>query len=439
MKTHDNTKGVFISMIIHRLFLALMVLTPMIAQEVNIGPTYSTTTLSNPFPVDTVFRPVIIEAATHEGFYVPLTLYPVPGDTVTYTVGAFTATSRWDYSLDTLDLPDIQVWSLEDTARMPRDTVYYGENALAGVVRTLTPSDTAQTLLFRFYSDSLRMSQWGFLTFLVKSDIMGDLGSLMPLEIGNVWRYSGPWPEYSAERWEVISEESYGDTHRYTIERERKFSPYSATPGFLTTATSIVQVVESRPFRVDLVGGTMILGMVCDFAIPPNVHYYTLFGWARESSEDWLFYQDGTGFGQRWKLGVGLVHVWGDNVGTITQLEAFRVGDSTVGWIGNLVSVDDHEDPLFPEEFGVSAFPNPFNPSINIEYKLPEHLDVSLQVIDITGREIQTLVSTSQASGNYTATWDGLDHDGHQVPGGMYFARMQAGEYSSVVKMVYLR
>jgi len=84
-------------------------------------------------------------------------------------------------------------------------------------------------------------------------------------------------------------------------------------------------------------------------------------------------------------------------------------------------------------------FPNPFNPSTTIEYELPEHSDVLLTIYDIAGREVQTLVSKAQPVGSYKASWNGTNQDGKQVAGGMYFARLQAGEYSSVVKMVYLR
>ena len=86
----------------------------------------------------------------------------------------------------------------------------------------------------------------------------------------------------------------------------------------------------------------------------------------------------------------------------------------------------------------LAAHPNPFNPSTTIEYQLPERTDVLLSIYDIAGREVQELVSASKEAGIYTSTWNGVDQDGHGVPGGMYFARLQAGESSSVVKMVVL-
>ncbi|NQT62958.1 MAG: T9SS type A sorting domain-containing protein [Candidatus Marinimicrobia bacterium] len=100
----------------------------------------------------------------------------------------------------------------------------------------------------------------------------------------------------------------------------------------------------------------------------------------------------------------------------------------------------EQESPSLPNtSVVVHVYPNPFNPSTTIEYELPEQAKVSLAIYDVTGREVQTLVTKSQVAGSYQATWDGTDQSCNQVAAGMYFARLQAGEYSSVVKMVYLR
>ncbi|NQT64413.1 MAG: T9SS type A sorting domain-containing protein [Candidatus Marinimicrobia bacterium] len=86
----------------------------------------------------------------------------------------------------------------------------------------------------------------------------------------------------------------------------------------------------------------------------------------------------------------------------------------------------------------LTAYPNPFNPSTIIEYNLPAYSNVSLVIYDVAGRAVNTLFSTSQGPGSYKVRWNGKNKDGHQVAGGLYFARLHAGEYSSVVKIVYL-
>ncbi|NQV16729.1 T9SS type A sorting domain-containing protein, partial [bacterium] len=86
----------------------------------------------------------------------------------------------------------------------------------------------------------------------------------------------------------------------------------------------------------------------------------------------------------------------------------------------------------------LEAYPNPFNPTTTIKYELPERADVRLSIYDIQGHNIQNLVFETQQAGHYETQWDGTNNQGKQVSAGMYFARLQAGEYSSVVKMVYL-
>ncbi|NQV15832.1 T9SS type A sorting domain-containing protein [bacterium] len=99
-----------------------------------------------------------------------------------------------------------------------------------------------------------------------------------------------------------------------------------------------------------------------------------------------------------------------------------------------------HEQMNQPSVFVLyPPFPNPFNPSTSIMYNLPERSNVTLSVFDITGRNIRTIVSESKPAGHYESQWNGTDDEGQQVPAGMYFARLEAGDYSSVIKMVYLR
>ncbi len=122
---------------------------------------------------------------------------------------------------------------------------------------------------------------------------------------------------------------------------------------------------------------------------------------------------------------------------------------------GIVVNVVPEPSSLIPKNHKLFPnYPNPFNPSTTIQYELPEHSTVSLDIYDIQGHNIQTLVSESKPAGHYEAQWNGTDRDGKQVAAGMYFARLQVVDpatsgagaphsngvhYSSVVKMVYLR
>ena len=68
-------------------------------------------------------------------------------------------------------------------------------------------------------------------------------------------------------------------------------------------------------------------------------------------------------------------------------------------------------------------YPNPFNPSTVIRYKLPELADVELSVYDLLGRRVSTLVAASQSAGVYEVVWDA-----EGAASGVYVARLRAGD-----------
>jgi hypothetical protein len=79
------------------------------------------------------------------------------------------------------------------------------------------------------------------------------------------------------------------------------------------------------------------------------------------------------------------------------------------------------------------AYPNPFNPSTTIPYTLrgaSSEVEVRLEVMDLRGRVVRTLVSAQQATGHtYQAIWDGRDDSGQVLPSGMYLSNLVvAGE-----------
>jgi flagellar hook assembly protein FlgD len=93
-----------------------------------------------------------------------------------------------------------------------------------------------------------------------------------------------------------------------------------------------------------------------------------------------------------------------------------------------------------PAEFSLSRnFPNPFNPSTEAGYELPEASPVLIRVFSMLGRETSVLVDQTKQAGRYTVQWDGTDGHGNFVPSGIYFMHMQAGGYTMVRKMTYLR
>ena len=98
------------------------------------------------------------------------------------------------------------------------------------------------------------------------------------------------------------------------------------------------------------------------------------------------------------------------------------------------VAVENKEVDL-PVEFVLSQnYPNPFNPETKIWYSLPKDEEVSLAVYNLIGEKIVHLVGERKQAGSYTIKWDASN-----VSSGIYFYRLQAGEFVQTKKMVLLK
>jgi cyclomaltodextrinase len=84
-------------------------------------------------------------------------------------------------------------------------------------------------------------------------------------------------------------------------------------------------------------------------------------------------------------------------------------------------------------------FPNPFNPSTQIRYELSSQGFVSLEVYDVLGRKVRSLVNGLQLSGAYAASWDGKNDSGVVLSSGVYFYRLVANSRNYTRKMLLLR
>jgi hypothetical protein len=88
-----------------------------------------------------------------------------------------------------------------------------------------------------------------------------------------------------------------------------------------------------------------------------------------------------------------------------------------------------------PDKFALSQnYPNPFNPRTIINYELPIRNEVELNVYNLLGQKVATLVSTRQAAGYYQVEWDALG-----FASGVYYYQIRAGEFQEMKKMVLLR
>jgi len=97
-----------------------------------------------------------------------------------------------------------------------------------------------------------------------------------------------------------------------------------------------------------------------------------------------------------------------------------------------LVSVERATN-IIPKGYELSQnYPNPFNPSTTISYSLPKTAIVSLRIFNALGQEVASLVNERKEGGNHQTTWN------PNVPSGIYFYRLQAGEFMETRKMILL-
>ncbi len=83
--------------------------------------------------------------------------------------------------------------------------------------------------------------------------------------------------------------------------------------------------------------------------------------------------------------------------------------------------------------------PNPFNPTTQISFALPQAGKVNLAIYNVLGQHVKNLVDDYMGAGYQTVTWDGTDFSGHQVASGVYFYRLTTGQFTDTRKMMLLK
>jgi PKD repeat protein len=101
--------------------------------------------------------------------------------------------------------------------------------------------------------------------------------------------------------------------------------------------------------------------------------------------------------------------------------------------------VEDHSTPAAGPPVLHQNVPNPFNPSTTVYYDLPEASFVNVQVFDVSGRLLRTLVRGRQPAGSRSVEWDGRDGGGQPVSSGVYFVRLQTPGLAQTRKIVLIK
>lgn len=122
-------------------------------------------------------------------------------------------------------------------------------------------------------------------------------------------------------------------------------------------------------------------------------------------------------------------------VNFIKGVDTLIFGDSFI-----TVPVEENRKSNFPSKYHLSQnYPNPFNANTQIVFALPKAGHTTLEIFNVLGQKVSTLVDEYLKAGTKTVNWDGRDDKGTPVPSGIYFYQLRSGEFVEKKKMVFLK
>jgi len=349
----------------------------------------------------TSFAQISITSADLNAEYSPGTTTTVKTDTAATTmdIGQLGATS-WDFSF-LISNPGLEINS---TAVDPATTPYAGDFPGANLgTRTIIPilGDTTE-----FYSYFSLNGTFDFHGTVGKTEISVDttwvitttnippeISATLPYTFNSIVDYSGTQTIVTEINGTVVN------TVNQTIVTHREVDAYGpmTMPGGL--------VYDALRVRIDEITINNIL--------PPPFNY------DRHISYDFIT-----------KVGA-FVNVPSD---TTKPNTGFIANTASIAWAGPFVA-DVKVGETIPGDYKLSQnYPNPFNPSTSIEYSIPSESFVELKVYDVLGNEVATLVNEERSAGVYRA-----DFSGNSLASGLYIARITAGNYTSSIKMTFMK
>ncbi|MFH1943689.1 MAG: T9SS type A sorting domain-containing protein, partial [bacterium] len=136
-----------------------------------------------------------------------------------------------------------------------------------------------------------------------------------------------------------------------------------------------------------------------------------------------------------YNLDMGLVGTWEGRISQIRLDPSVTSGDIEIDYIRLIQTVNVNSDNQSPENFLLSQnYPNPFNINTKFDYFVPKLSKVTFKIYNISGEEINTLVNASQPAGHYEILWSA-----EGFSSGIYFAKLQSGEFIQVRKIILLK
>lgn len=156
---------------------------------------------------------------------------------------------------------------------------------------------------------------------------------------------------------------------------------------------------------------------------------------------DWVRTYNGTDNYIDWAFAIAVdnsanVYVTGASYGSGTNLDY-----TTIKYVQAITQVNNETEigQELPQLALFQNYPNPFNQTTKIEFTLAKSGFVNLTIYDILGRKVRALVSEHVSSGYKSVLWDAKNDSGKEAASGIYFYRIQVGDFSEVKKLVLLK
>jgi hypothetical protein len=218
--------------------------------------------------------------------------------------------------------------------------------------------------------------------------------------------------------------------------RVRAVNASGASDNSNTISVAIPTTLQQPQLSVPSDGST-------DIAIPTTLHWTPVTsatGYELQTARDSLFTNvvlDDSAIASTSRqidsLNEGTIYYWRVRGRTSSQRGPYSVAWRFSTFDPSKTAVD--LDLSIPLDYVLHQnYPNPFNPDTRIQFGLPSRTHVTIKVFDALGREIGTLENSVLDKGYYTRTWSSKGS-----PSGVYFCRMQAGNFIEVRKMVLMK
>lgn len=172
-------------------------------------------------------------------------------------------------------------------------------------------------------------------------------------------------------------------------------------------------------------------------------------GWNEVSGADYRFTLKDTATG--WTQYSWVITAPGNAVGASVRARSWHLWTGVSYWDDvrlnaiEAIPTSVKERPIasggsIPADYSLEQnFPNPFNPATSIRYNLPHSGHVTLEIYNIVGQKVATVVDQVQNAGEWTVRWNGKDDSGKLVSTGLYLYRLTADSYVSTKKMMLIK